>query len=110
MRSRASPCDVRASGGEPHPRRTGAASTDGTDHPEGICWDPVQGYLGAGGEVGQVYRIDPGATVMLLTTITGGEQLDRLALASRCGTKFNSIALPYRGGAVNYPESERESA
>jgi sugar lactone lactonase YvrE len=39
-----------------------------------------------------------------------GEQLDRLALASLCGTRINSIVLPHGGGTVYYPETESESA
>jgi gluconolactonase len=31
---------------------------DGLDHPEGVCWDPTAGVLWAGGEAGQVYRVD----------------------------------------------------
>jgi gluconolactonase len=31
---------------------------DGLDHPEGVAWDPVSGALWAGGEDGQLYRID----------------------------------------------------
>jgi gluconolactonase len=31
---------------------------DGLDHPEGVCWDPGGGVLWAGGEAGQLYRID----------------------------------------------------
>jgi len=31
---------------------------DGLDHPEGVCWDPGAGVLWAGGEAGQLYRID----------------------------------------------------
>jgi sugar lactone lactonase YvrE len=31
---------------------------DGLDHPEGVCWDPAAGVLWAGGEAGQVYRVD----------------------------------------------------
>ena len=31
---------------------------DGLDHPEGVCWDPVAGVVWAGGEAGQVYRVD----------------------------------------------------
>lgn len=31
---------------------------DGLDHPEGVCWDPGAGVLWAGGEAGQVYRVD----------------------------------------------------
>lgn len=29
------------------------------DHPEGIAWDPKSGVLYAGGEAGQLYRLDP---------------------------------------------------
>src|SRR6476620_11867760 len=31
---------------------------EGLDHPEGVCWDPASGALWAGGEAGQIYRID----------------------------------------------------
>lgn len=31
---------------------------EGLDHPEGVCWDPASGALYAGGEAGQVYRVD----------------------------------------------------
>lgn len=31
---------------------------EGLDHPEGVCWDPAAGVLWAGGEAGQVYRVD----------------------------------------------------
>jgi gluconolactonase len=31
---------------------------DGLDHPEGVCWDPFAGVLWAGGEAGQVYRVE----------------------------------------------------
>jgi gluconolactonase len=30
---------------------------DGLDHPEGVCWDPFAEVLWAGGEAGQVYRV-----------------------------------------------------
>ena len=33
---------------------------DGLDHPEAVCWDPIGGVLWAGGEAGQVYRVDLG--------------------------------------------------
>lgn len=29
------------------------------DHPEGVAWDPSSGMLIAGGEQGQIYRVDP---------------------------------------------------
>jgi gluconolactonase len=31
---------------------------DGLDHPEGVAWDPATGILWAGGEAGQLYRVD----------------------------------------------------
>ena len=31
---------------------------DGLDHPEGVCWDPAARVLWAGGEDGQLYRVD----------------------------------------------------
>jgi gluconolactonase len=31
---------------------------DGLDHPEGVCWDPAAEVVWAGGEAGQVYRVD----------------------------------------------------
>jgi len=31
---------------------------DGLDHPEGVAWDPASGLLWAGGEAGQLYRVD----------------------------------------------------
>jgi gluconolactonase len=34
---------------------------DGLDHPEGVAYDPQANVLWAGGEAGQLYRIDPDA-------------------------------------------------
>ena len=31
---------------------------DGLDHPEGVCWDPSREVAWAGGEGGQLYRVD----------------------------------------------------
>ena len=33
----------------------------GLDHPEGLAWDPTTGSIVAGGEAGQLYRVDPTA-------------------------------------------------
>jgi sugar lactone lactonase YvrE len=55
---------------------------DGLDHPEGVCWDPVRGCLWAGGEAGQVYRIELDGEVTTLTTIGGGALLG-IALDTR---------------------------
>lgn len=43
---------------------------DGLDHPEGVAWGP-DGFVYAGGEAGQVYRISLEGTVQTLAT-TGG--------------------------------------
>jgi gluconolactonase len=47
----------------------------GFDHVEGICWDAARGCLWAGGEAGQVYRIELDGTVEVVTTIDGGALL-----------------------------------
>ena len=38
--------------------RTGEVLVDGLDHPEGVAWDPRANVLWAGGEDGQLYRVD----------------------------------------------------
>jgi gluconolactonase len=40
---------------------------EGLDHPEGICWCPASRVLYAGGEHGQIYRVDPdtGTTALI---------------------------------------------
>ena len=68
--------------------------TDGLDHPEGVCWDPVAGCLYAGGEDGQIYRVeleDGSARVVarapgqvLGVTVDGAGRV--LACASRDGS------------------------
>jgi sugar lactone lactonase YvrE len=44
----------------------------GLDHAEGICWDPVRQCFWAGGEAGQIYRIELSGTVTTTHTISGG--------------------------------------
>ncbi|MAG35234.1 MAG: hypothetical protein CL878_03155 [Dehalococcoidia bacterium] len=44
---------------------------DGLDHPEGVAWGP-DGYLYAGGEAGQLYRIDPKNQSSVEFANTGG--------------------------------------
>lgn len=44
---------------------------DGLDHPEGLCIDPA-GVLYAGGEGGQIYRVDLGAATVDEVASTGG--------------------------------------
>jgi gluconolactonase len=45
------------------------------DHPEGIAWDPARGALIAGGEAGQLYRIDPAGGGVETIAETGGAVL-----------------------------------
>ena len=47
----------------------------GFDHVEGICWDQARQCLWAGGEAGQVYRIELDGSVSIVTTIDGGQLL-----------------------------------
>jgi sugar lactone lactonase YvrE len=47
----------------------------GLDHVEGLCWDPARACLWAGGEAGQVYRIELDGTVDVVTTIDGAALL-----------------------------------
>jgi len=42
---------------------------------EGVCWDPVRNCLWAGGEAGQVYRVELDGSVNVVTTIGGGALL-----------------------------------
>lgn len=44
----------------------------GLDHAEGICWDPVRRCLWAGGEGGQIYRVELSGTVTTTFSIRGG--------------------------------------
>ena len=47
----------------------------GFDHVEGVCWDPARRCLWAGGEAGQVYRIELDGSVNIVTVIDGGALL-----------------------------------
>jgi sugar lactone lactonase YvrE len=47
---------------------------DDVNHPEGVAWDPSAGCLYAGGETGELYRVDPAGKAELLGS-TGGWML-----------------------------------
>jgi sugar lactone lactonase YvrE len=47
----------------------------GFDHVEGVCWDPLRRCVWAGGEAGQVYRVELDGSVSVVTTIGGGQLL-----------------------------------
>jgi sugar lactone lactonase YvrE len=86
----------------------------GLDHVEGVCWDAARGCLWAGGEAGQVYRIELDATVEVVTTIDGGALLG-LALDANgslylCDPGNHQVwrmdatyAVTAFGGAIDYP-------
>lgn len=44
----------------------------GLDHVEGVCWDPQRRCVWAGGEAGQVYRIELDGSHETVATIEGG--------------------------------------
>jgi len=47
----------------------------GFDHVEGVCWDPGRQCIWAGGEAGQVYRVELNGSVSVVTVIEGGALL-----------------------------------
>ena len=86
----------------------------GFDHVEGVCWDPVRQCLWAGGEAGQVYRVELDGSVSVVATIDGGALLG-LALDAQ-GTLYicdpgnhqvwkmdTSGGLSAFGDAIDYP-------
>jgi len=86
----------------------------GFDHVEGICWDPSRKCLWAGGEAGQVYRVELDGAVSIVTTIDGGALLG-IALDAN-GTLYicdpgnhqvwkmdSSFAVEAFGDAIDYP-------
>jgi gluconolactonase len=86
----------------------------GFDHVEGVCWDPLRSCLWAGGEAGQVYRVELDGSVSVVTTIEGGALLG-LALDAR-GTLYicdpgnhqvwqldASLTLSAFGETIDYP-------
>jgi sugar lactone lactonase YvrE len=84
------------------------------DHVEGICWDPSRECLWAGGEAGQVYRVELDGTVSVVTTIDGGALLGMALDANgslyicdpgnhqvwKMDASFDVVAY---GAAIDYP-------
>ena len=56
---------------EPRPISTLSVLAAGLDHPESVAWGP-DGMAYAGGEAGQVYRVDLAANTFETVAITGG--------------------------------------
>lgn len=81
------------------------AAVDGLDHPEGVCVD-ADGILYAGGEAGQVYRVDLAAGSVEVVAETGGFVLglcaDGAGLLYACDLKRHEVVrVDPRTGAVD---------
>jgi gluconolactonase len=82
---------------------------DGLDHPEGVCWDPVAGCLYAGGEDGQIYRVELGAgTVEVVARAPGqvlGVTVDGAQRVLACASRDGSLCVwdPAAGGGTARP-------
>ncbi|HEY5439632.1 MAG TPA: SMP-30/gluconolactonase/LRE family protein [Acidimicrobiales bacterium] len=86
----------------------------GFDHVEGVCWDPVRQCIWAGGEAGQVYRVELDGTVNVVTVIDGGvllgialDQAGSLYICDpgnhrvwKLDDHYNAVAF---GDEINYP-------
>ncbi len=91
-----------------------ATIATGLDHAEGLCWDPERGCLWAGGEDGQVYRIDLDGRVEVVWRIEGGVLLG-VALdaagalylcdvGNQCVWRYDHEGAPTRYGPhIDYP-------
>jgi sugar lactone lactonase YvrE len=86
----------------------------GLDHAEGVCWDPVRRCLWAGGEDGQIYRIELNGTVTTIFSIEGGVllgvALDAAGALYLCDVgnqtvwRYDHINDPQRYGPfIDYP-------
>lgn len=75
----------------------------GLDHPEGIAWDP-RGHLVAGGEAGQLYRIELDGTVSEYGTTGGfclGIALDANGYAYVCDMGRSAVVKVAPDGATS---------
>ena len=75
---------------------------EGLDHPEGLAFD-ADGNLWAGGELGQIYRINPNGKVRTVTTV-GGFNLG-LTFSARqqlyvCNFKLGAVLQLDRSGKI----------
>jgi sugar lactone lactonase YvrE len=48
---------------------------EGLDHPEGVCWSPATGSIYAGGEAGQIYRVQMEGGFEQVAEVEGGFML-----------------------------------
>lgn len=86
----------------------------GLDHAEGICWDPVRRCLWAGGEDGQIYRVELSGDVTITHTIADGVllgvALDAEGALYLCDVgnhtvwRYDHVSPPQRyGPTIDYP-------
>lgn len=72
------------------------------DHPEGVAWDPESGSLYAGGEAGQIYRLDPATGKQEIVGETGGYvlgvALDGMGRVYACDMGRQEVVRLARGG------------
>jgi len=70
---------------------------DGLDHPEGVAWDPQAAVVWAGGEAGQLYRVDPVArTVAQVATAPSfvlGLAVDGAGRLAVCASDDGSLCV-----------------
>ncbi len=82
---------------------------EGLDHPEGVCWDPDSGVLWAGGEDGQLYRVDPEQRTVELTALAPGFVLglavDAHGRLAVCVSSDGSLCV-FDGGTVRRVATE----
>jgi sugar lactone lactonase YvrE len=76
---------------------------DGLDHPEGVCWDPIAGCLYAGGEDGQIYRVElDGGDARVVARAPGqvlGVTVDGAGCVLACASRDGSLCVwDPRGG------------
>jgi sugar lactone lactonase YvrE len=86
----------------------------GFDHVEGVCWDPERRCIWAGGEAGQVYRVELDGSVSIVTTIERGALLGLALDASgalyicdpgnhQVWRMDNDFRMSPFGDAIDYP-------
>jgi gluconolactonase len=85
---------------------------DGLDHPEGVCWDPAAEVLWAGGEAGQVYRVDLQARqaeeVARAPRFVLGLAVDgrgRVVCANHARWQLALVQSRLRGAPPHYPDA-----
>jgi sugar lactone lactonase YvrE len=79
----------------------------GLDHPEGIAWDP-SGALFAGGEAGQIYRIDLDGTAKEVASTGGfmyGLAVDGASNVYACDFGNAALARIDANGEISWPSS-----